>query len=360
MVNMKAPWLTVAAASLVLPTYAHGLQQEPTPKFRSSVEIVSVNAVVRDRKGRFVPGLDKDDFTILDAGEQRPILDFQAETDGPVKIGLLVDASGSMRVGRKAIDARETAHQIFSSMRGADTAAVFTFDTRLDRVTDFTGDQGVLAGSLDRLNPPFGQTSLYDAIAEAAGYVADTGRAGGRLPHRSALVVLTDGIDTRSRRTTQEVAAIASRIDVPVYIVAVMSPIDDPRTDSSPLFDASAMQDLSRQTGGELFIASAPSHASVAARQIVDELRNQYVLAFEASSRPGWRALQITARDGKFTVRARTGYTVGSSDRPTHGSDAGESSKTPAVFPATAGALRSNAVNSSMNGPLSPRLPWRQ
>lgn len=334
---MTAAWLIVAAATFAVPTYASERIQDPPPKFRSSVEIVSVNAVVRDRKGRFVRGLGQQDFIVAEAGQPKKILDFHAETDGPVKIGLLVDASGSMRVGRKAVDAREAARQIFSTMKPGDKAAVFTFDTRLDRVTDFTSETEILEGSLERLNPPFGQTSLYDAIAEASGFVADRSRGDGRLPHRSALVVLTDGIDTKSRTTTEQVTAIASRIDVPVYIVAVMSPIDDPRTDESPSFDDSGLRNLARGTGGEMFIASAPAHANLAARQIVDELRHQYVLAFEASTRPGWRPLEVTARDKNLVVRARTGYTAGGSDRPASGAEAGAFLESPAVLPATAG-----------------------
>lgn len=335
---MTAPWLIVSAALVALPTYA--AVQDPAPKFRSSVDVVSVNAVVRDRKGRFVRGLKQEDFLVAEGGEPKRILDFRAETDGPVKVGLLVDASGSMRVGRKAIDARDTARQIFSAFRSDDAASVFTFDTRLDRVTEFTSDTAVLDNSLDRLNPPYGQTSLYDAIAEAAGFVAESARAGGQLGQRSALVVLTDGIDTKSRLTTQQVGAVASRIDVPVYIIAVMAPIDDPRTDPNPGFDVSGLQELARGTGGELFTASAPAHASTAARQIIDELRHQYVLAFEASTRPGWRPLEIASRDKKLVVRARTGYSAGGSDRPAPGNPAGVSLESPAVRPATAaGAL---------------------
>lgn len=334
---MKALRTFVAAALVVSPSYAGAGFQEQIPKFRSSVEVVSVNAIVRDRKGRFVRGLDQQDFVIAEAGEKKKILDFRAETDGPVKLGLLVDASGSMRVGRKAVDARETARQIFSALRPEDTAAVFTFDTRLDRVTDFTSDASVLERSLDRLNPPYGQTSLYDAIADAASFVANRDRDKGKLPHRSAVVVLTDGIDTKSRNTTEQVRAIASRIDVPVYIIAVMSPIDDPRIDESPAFDESDLTNLSQGTGGDLFIASAPAHASLAARQIVDELRHQYVFAFEASARPGWRPLEVTARDRNLIVRARTGYTAGGSDRPATGGHAGASLESPAVLSATAG-----------------------
>ncbi len=298
---------------------------------------MSVNAVVRDRKGRFVRGLDQRDFIVAEGGEARRILDFRSETDGPVKLGLLVDASGSMRLGRRTTDARDTARHLFSALRESDTAAVFSFDTRLDRVTDFTSDGAVLDGSLGKLNVPYGQTSLYDAIAEAAGFVAERGRVGGGLSQRSALVVLTDGIDTRSRNTTEQVMGIASRIDVPVYIIAVVSPIDDPRTDESPSFDVSGLRELALGTGGELFISSAPAHASIAARQIISELRHQYVLAFEASARGGWRPLLISARDKKLVVRARTGYSAGGSDRPAPGRDAGASFETPAALPAAAG-----------------------
>jgi VWFA-related protein len=339
---MTVAWLIISAAILMLPTYAASpvRQDPPAPTFRSSVDIVSVTAVVKDRKGRFVQELEQTDFVVTEAGEQKRILDFRAETDGPVKLGLLIDASGSMRVGRKAVDARETARHLFSALRQTDEAALFSFDTQLDRVSAFTSDTTSLERSLGQLNPPYGQTSLHDAIGEAAKFVADEGRREGRLPQRTALVVLTDGIDTRSRSTTEQVAALASRIDVPVYIIAVMSPIDDPRTDETPSFDVGGLEELARSTGGEMFTVTAPAHASVAARQIVGDLRHQYVLAFEASTRPGWRQVSVQARDKKLSVRARTGYSAGGSSRPTSGLGPGVSFESYAALPAAAyGAL---------------------
>jgi VWFA-related protein len=222
-----------------------------------------------------------------------------------------------MRVGRKAVDANDAARQLFNALGGQDQAALFSFDTRLDRVSDFTSDLKLLEDGLLRLNAPYGQTSLYDAIAEASGFVADSARAAGsRLAQRTALVVLTDGIDTRSRLTMEQVSAMASRIDVPVYIIAVMAPIDDPQVDETPSFDASRLRQLAVGTGGEMFTVTAPAHASVAARQIVAEMRHQYVLAFEASAGAGWRPIEVRAKDRKLTVRARTGYSAGGSDRP--------------------------------------------
>lgn len=317
---MSVRWWPGFVASLLLslpPSVV--VAQEPSAgeqqgtRFKSAVEVVSVNAVVRDRKGRFVRDLTRQDFTVLDAGHERPILDFRAEADGPVKIAMLFDVSGSMRLGSKAVNARQAARQVFSALRPSDEAAIFAFDTRLERVTGFTSDLTSLDAALDRLVPPYGQTSLYDAVADTAHAVVDAGRGAGRLAQRSAVVVLTDGIDTRSRLTPEQVTAIASTVDVPVYVIAVMASIDDPReVDRDRTREiSSALRNLSHWTGGELFTASAPAHASLAARQIVDELRHQYVLAFEASPTMGWRRLQVSARDRNLVVRARAGYNGG-------------------------------------------------
>jgi VWFA-related protein len=313
---MTRRFLVVNAALTLslLPTPGTALAQEPPiSTFRSSIDVVSVSAVVRDRKGRFVGNLERKDFIVAEAGQVRPILDFRAQADGPVKLAMLFDISGSMRVGTKAVDARQAARHVFGALKPGDEAALFSFDTRLDRVTPFTSDIDSLVAGLDKVQSPYGQTSLYEAIAETARLVASEGPGKGRVPQRSAVVVLTDGIDTRSRLTSEQVSTIASTIDIPVYIVAVVATIDDPRNAVTVAPEMTgALPDLAKLTGGEMFVASAPAHASLAARQIVDELRHQYMLAFEASSqREGWRPVEVRARDGALTVRARAGYISG-------------------------------------------------
>ena len=314
--------LVAAAICLLAPglTGAQGVKDTPArppdqpARFTSSVDLVSVAAVVRDRKGRFVPHLSREDFLVVEGGERRPIVGFEFEQDGPVKLAVLFDISGSMRVGSKAVDARQAARHGFSARKHQAQAALFAFDTQLDRVHDFTTNVAGLDAAIDRVEKPYGQTSLYDAIAQTAQTVAARASTGGRMPQRAAVVVVTDGVDTKSRLTPSQVSGIASTIDVPVYIVAVMSAIDDPRhaeKDSEAVEISSALRDLARWTGGDLFTVSAPAHASVAARQIVSELRNQYLLAFEASTRAGWRPLEVKARDRDHVVRARSGYTAG-------------------------------------------------
>src|SRR6185503_12283676 len=96
--------------------------QEPAaaPRFRSSVAMVSVAAVVRDRKGRFVTDLAKKDFEIIEAGQPRDIVDFRAELNGPVKIAVLVDISGSMRMAQRTAEARRAADHVFANLTGGD------------------------------------------------------------------------------------------------------------------------------------------------------------------------------------------------------------------------------------------------
>jgi Ca-activated chloride channel family protein len=300
-----------AAATAQVPS-APPAPEQPGATFRSAVDVVSVAAVVRDRKGRFVPGLTQKDFVVLESGQPRPIVGFKAEEDGPVRVAILFDVSGSMKVGTKAADAREAARQVLGSLQGEDEAALFSFDTRLRKVKDFTSDVATLMSSLQQVDAPYGQTSLYDAIAETARAVAAKKDAQGRTAQRSAVVVLTDGIDTHSRLKPEEVSGIASGIDVPVYVMAVMSSIDDPSRFENPAAEAAgSLSDLARWTGGRLFTMSDLAQTTQAAQQIVGELRHQYLLAFEASPRPGWRSLEIAVPGRNVVVRARSGYFAG-------------------------------------------------
>jgi Ca-activated chloride channel homolog len=282
-------------------------QTPPVATFKSSVDLVRISAVVRDQKGRFVQDLSAKDFLILDAGRPRRIADFRKDFAG-VSLALLFDASGSMEA--RLADAREAADHVLSWLEAdRDETAIFTFDTELQEMTPFTVGLKTLPRSMASVTP-FGATSLHDAIAQTAR------RVGGREGRRRAVVVLTDGNDNASHLQPQEVSAIASAIDVPVYVFGIVASIDNPGADertSTTLHSAlsGSLADLATSTGGHVFIASTPAQRSIAARQIIDELRHQYLLAFEASGNPGWHPLVIRARDKDLTVRARSGYVAG-------------------------------------------------
>jgi Ca-activated chloride channel family protein len=307
--------ISVLAATLLPLGGVSATAQQPTPAappvatFKSSVDLVRVSAVVRDRKGRFVRDMSVGDFEVLDGGISRRIQEFRHDESG-VSVALLFDVSGSMesRMG----EAREAAEHILSwlSVEG-DEAAVYTFDTRLDEVSPFTRRMQRLPAHLDSV-VPFGATSLHDAIASTAR------RSASRDGLRRAVVVLTDGQDNASRLKPEEVSGIASSIDVPVYIVGIVSALDNPSADiSTTTVERSALtgslSDLAIWTGGRAFVASSITERSQTARQIVDELRHQYLIAFESSGRPGWHPLVVRARDKDLTVRARSGYIAGQS-----------------------------------------------
>ena len=308
---------TTALASLLVCTPAAAFQQTTTsqskPTFHSAVDLVTVAAVVRDRHGRFARGLRKEDFVVEERGVRRDLVDFRSDDNAPVRVALLFDVSGSMRLGTRIDDARQTARQLLSALRlgsAEDEAAVYSFDMNLQSLQSFTSDARAIENALLRVKP-YGQTSLYDAIALTAREVADTPPGD---VHRRAVVVLTDGIDTSSELTPEKVAAYASEIDVPVYVLTVASDVDRDameRSESIAGVAGGALRTIAHSTGGELFVTSAPAHESVAARQIVDELRHQYVFAFPASPGVGWRALSVRTKQKDLTVRARSGYSAG-------------------------------------------------
>ncbi len=122
--------------------------------------------------------LSREDFVVVEGGELRPIVGFEAERNGPIKLAVLFDISGSMRVGSKVVDAQQAARHLFSALKAGDQVALFSFDTRLDKVHDFTTDFTTLESAMSKVEAPFGQTSLYDAIAETARTVAEEASKG--------------------------------------------------------------------------------------------------------------------------------------------------------------------------------------
>ena len=281
--------------------------------FKSSVDLVRVSAFVRDRKGRFVTGLNPRDFEVMEGGRVRPITEFRHELAN-LSIALLFDVSGSMEARMPA--AQEAASHLLSWLKDDDEAAIYTFDTRLEEVQGFKTGRLELPKQLSAVRP-FGATSLHDAIARTADKVSS------RESLRRAVVVFTDGNDTASRLTASEVSGMASAIDVPVYIVGIVPSIDNPADDLSATSVersalTSSLSNLAYWTGGDTFIVSSISERSLTARRIVDELRQQYLIAFEANALPGWHPLEVRMKNKDLMVRARSGYFAGQSRPVSH------------------------------------------
>ena len=278
--------------------------------FRGGVDLVTATISVRDRKGRVIRNLKQADFEIIDSGVSREIKSFESG-ESPISLAVLLDISGSMAVGGNMERARGAVSIAMATLRaGSDEAALFTFDSTLREVVNFTAD-------LDRVKRlglegrPWGKTSLFDAVAETARVVA------ARTNRHRAVFVITDGVDTGSLLKAPEVSAIASSIDVPVYLLTVVHPLDHPGGDFGVLqadtrsTETATLADLARWTGGDMRIASVPEHTAAAIADLFAELRHQYLISFEPGERAGWHPLEIRARKNDLIVRARSGYFAG-------------------------------------------------
>jgi VWFA-related protein len=282
----------------------------PRPQtFRSAVDLVTIQASVRDARGRIVTGLTATDFEVRDNGQLRPILSLRSDRQSPLSVAILVDMSGSMRLGPKKTMARQAYDSVLSQLRpDQDEVALFTFDAALHEVCDFTRDLAALKKNGLPDFEPFGTTSLYDATAAAARRLA------ARSGTHKAIIVLTDGIDTSSAMTARDVSGLAASIDVPVFIIATMPSLDqrammeNARAQSS---DTADLRDLAHWTGGQFVFASTFVETVSAASHLIDDLRQQYVLAIETADVREWRRLDVRVKRPSTTVKARSGYFAG-------------------------------------------------
>ena len=285
-------------------------RRDPAITFRAGIDVVTLTMAVRDRRGRVVRDLKPSDFQILDTGIARNIRDFHAG-EASVSLAVLLDISGSMAVGGNIDRARQAVAVAMGLLSASDDeAALFTFDAKLQEVVSFTKNLDALRRvSLE--GRPWGMTSLYDAIEGAARHVTE------RSNRHRALLVITDGVDTGSRLSAPEVSGIASSIDVPVYVLTVVTPLDHPAGGLAVLAadgatsDTGTLADLARWTGGNMKVASVPAHTVEAIRDLFAELRYQYLITFEPGTRPGWHPLEVRTRNTKLTVHARGGYISG-------------------------------------------------
>ena len=304
--TLRRPAIAAAVfVALVGTTRAQSDVTQAQETFKSSTDLVTIQASVRDARGRVVRGLTPSDFEVRDNGQLRPILELRSDRRSPITLAILVDMSGSMG-GAKIAMARHAFDSVLSQLRpGEDEVALFTFDSTVHQRHDFTSDPALLKDGLAEFNP-FGSTSLLDATAATARRLAD------RSATHRAIVVLTDGIDTSSTMTASEVSGIASSIDVPVFIVATVPSVDQrammESSEHGARENAVDLRDLANWTGGHLVFATTSVETITVTANIVDELRQQYILAIEAAREREWRRLDVRVKQRASKVKARSGY----------------------------------------------------
>jgi VWFA-related protein len=279
---------------------APSAQEPAVALFKSGVEQVAVAAQVRDSRGRVVPDLKTSDFELFDDGQRRTLSNVWSEPS-PASVAILMDASGSMAT--KMATARETATALVAGLKpGADEVALYSFDTALQEVRPFS-TAFAASDQVWNATKAYGATSLWDAIAETAQKISDRQR-------RRALVVITDGVDSASTLKPSDVSAIASSLDVPVYILVITFALDDPDDDLRDAPIRGPMADLAAWTGGDAIAVRDPLSIVTATERLLSELHHQYIVAFEPGTTRGWHALVLRARKPGLFVRARSGYTV--------------------------------------------------
>jgi Ca-activated chloride channel family protein len=223
---------------------------------------------------------------------------------------LLVDASGSMEMTEKATNARNAAIQLIHGLGPEDRVAVYAFDRDLYRLIDFTGDKEEAIAAITRLEP-FGSTALYDAVATLSDFVIHEGFG------RRAIVVATDGVDTSSETSVDEAVARAKSVDLPVYAIRVISPVDDPASDmflgvhGAHFQGGEALRRFTAETGGQTFEGSAWGQLATASRRIREEIKTQYRIGYTPDNPrtdEGFRRVEVSTRRRGVEVRTRMGY----------------------------------------------------
>jgi len=275
-------------------------QAEEQDDFRIGVDVDLVDLIftATDKHGRFIKDLKKEDVRLLDEGKPPVRIEaFESETGLPLRVGLLIDASNSIRDRfRFEQDAAvEFLHQVVRPK--SDQAFVIGFDSISDLTQDFTDNTDALARGV-RVLRPGGGTALHDAVFQASEKLF---KAPLRGPSRRAIILLSDGDDNQSRHTREEAIEAALRAEVIIYVISTNITGSDKKGDKVLMRYAEA-------TGGRVFFPLRIEEVSNAFAEIQDELRSQYVIAYKPQNfdQDGrYRAISIDA-PGRQNVKIRT------------------------------------------------------
>ena len=266
------------------------------------VNEVNVIFTVTDKRNHFVKDLSQPDFKFIDDGKPVAKIDsFRKETNLPLRVGLLIDASNSVRDRFKfeQESAIEFLNQIIRPR--SDKAFVIGFDTTAEVTQDFTDDSELLSKGVRMLRPG-GGTAMFDAIYYACRDKLLKESAG--MATRKAIILLSDGEDNQSRVTREEAVEMAQRAEVIIYTIST-------NTSGLKLRGDKVLERFADATGGRSFFPFKISDVANAFMEIQDELRSQYAVSYVPAdfAKDGhYRSINIEADNKKYRVRARKGY----------------------------------------------------
>jgi Ca-activated chloride channel homolog len=286
------------------PALSTPLAQDP-PSFRStSSELVVLPVVVTDKQNRYVSDLGREQFVVFDNG-RKVAVEFFTNEDAPATIGLVVDASGSMRKKLGEVLTAALAFAKTSNPQDELFALRFNDDVRsavAERRFLLAEDLAALEQAIGSMRAE-GRTSLYDALIAGMDQLRDGSRA------RKALVVISDGGDNASRATLDQVLARARDSNAAIYTVGIFDADD---MEKNP----GVLKSLAQLTGGERFLPRSPGELVQACLRIAREIRSGYTLGYAPPDRDGAfhriRVEVASADPRRLKVRTRPGYFAGS------------------------------------------------
>ncbi len=284
---------------------APAAQERQVPSFRAGVDIVSLSVTVTDPSGHYVTGLDSADFSVFEDGVKQEITYFD-RTNLPIALSLLLDTSASME-GRMSI-AQEAAAGFARRLRALDLAQLIDFDTRAIVAQGFTTDGAQLEEAIRRTTAG-GSTALYNAVYIALKELKKARATAAKDVRRQAIVLLSDGEDTASLVTYEEVLDLAKRSDTAIYTIGLR----DPAEPVGKGFHEAAfvLRDLAQQTGGRSFSPNRVEDLAGVYTQIADELASQYLVGYVSKNgkRDGaWRRIVAQVARAEAQARTKQGY----------------------------------------------------
>jgi Ca-activated chloride channel homolog len=266
-----------------------------------SVEMVALNATVRDGKGNLVSELVKEDFQVYEDGILQQIERFSRQ-DMPVTVGLVIDNSGTM--GPKRPEVITSALVFARSSNPEDQMFVVNFNEKvsfgLPNSMPFTDNIVQLELALSGITAD-GMTALYDAVATALDHLKKGNR------DKKVLIVISDGEDNASKNTLDRILTMAGQSDAIIYTIGIFD-------ENNPDRNLRALKQIAKATGGEEFLPASAKDVVSICKRIAYDIRNQYSIAYEPTNTKqdgSFRAIQVTAKaqDGRrLFVRTRAGY----------------------------------------------------
>lgn len=303
----RSPLALALVAALALPALAQTPRPTPRPPvFGAEIEVINLNVSITDARGQYVSGLNREDFAVFEDGIKQDLSIF-AHENLPISMVLMVDTSASMDV--KLPMARTAGKRFVRTLRQQDVAQVMQFNDRATVLQDFTADHAELEAAFDRTDAS-GPTALHNALYVALKDLAKQ-KSGPEL-RRRALILLSDGEDTASLVSDDQVLELARKTEINIYAISLRARTASERNRLKFSQAAHLLTALTQDTGGQVHFPNSLSELEAVYDRIAEELRTQYSLGFVSNNKRTdgkWRRIvvRVPGRED-LKVRHKLGY----------------------------------------------------